>query len=281
MIYDRKTGEISEEKVFSSHAMHILYGTTLGGICLAILRLPIVNKIYGVFQKRKRSIQKIEKLAKDYDLGRIKGEYSSFNDYITRKEPRSFEHGTNIFIAPADSCLLAQTIDNGVIFKIKGRNYLLSHLLKDEKMSMEYQDGLCLIFRLRVYDYHRFCFVDDGIIQSERRINGFLDSVNMLQTGKFTLSSNYRQISCLRTSNFGDILFIEVGAMLVGRIVHTHSDMSFKKGDEKGYFEFGGSSIVLLLKKDVVKIDEDILVHSAKGIETKVEYGERIGILHA
>jgi phosphatidylserine decarboxylase len=281
MIYDRKTGEISEEKVFSSHAMHILYSTTLGGICLTILRLPIVNKIYGVFQKGKRSKKKIGKLAKDYDLGRIQGEYSSFNDYITRKESRIFERDANVFIAPADSCLLVQAIDDGVIYKIKGRNYPLSHLLKDEKLAREYQDGLCLIFRLRVYDYHRFCFVDDGIIQSERRINGFLDSVNMLQTGKFTLSSNYRQISGLKTSNFGDILFFVFVAMLVGRIVHTYSDMSFQKGDEKGYFEFGGSSIVLLLKKDAVQIDEDILLHSSKGIETKVEYGERIGIVHA
>jgi phosphatidylserine decarboxylase len=281
VIYDRKTGEIAEEKVFESGATRFLYDTVPGGVCLAFLRLPAINRLYGAFQKSGWSKKKIEKLVRDYDMGEIQSEYASFNDFITRKEARGFEGQAHVFIAPADSCMIARTIEKGVVFSIKGRNYLLSRFLGDEQKALAYEGGLCLIFRLRVYDYHRFCFVDDGIIQSEKQISGFLDSVNTNQTGRFTLSSNSRRISHLRLANFGDIVFAEVGAMLVGRIVHTYSGASFHKGDEKGYFEFGGSSIVILIKKGVVKVDDDILAYSAKGIETKVEYGERIGIKYA
>jgi phosphatidylserine decarboxylase len=130
---------------------------------------------------------------------------------------------------------------------------------------------------LRVYDYHRFYFIDDGRLKSSKRIRGFLDSVNTNVTGKFTLSSNYREVSILQTVNFDDIVFAEVGAMLVGAVRQTNSSMSFKRGEEKGYFEFGGSTIVLLLKKGIVEIDEDILKMSVRGIEVKVKVGERIG----
>jgi phosphatidylserine decarboxylase len=66
--------------------------------------------------------------------------------------------------------------------------------------------------------------------------------------------------------------------MLVGKIVHTKTGKTFTKGEEKGYFEFGGSTIVMLTKPDAVSLDEDILTESEKGIETKVSCGEKIGI---
>lgn len=283
MIYHRKTGEITQEKVYESHAMHFLYNTSLGGLCVFFLRLPFVSKLYGFFQKSRRSKMKIKKLIDDYkiNMSNFAGKYPSFNDFIIRKFLRTeFDKKSNHLIAPADSCLLVRTIDDGVILSIKDKVYTLSHFLK-EKSAQEYEGGICLIFRLRVYDYHRFCFIDDGVIISHKRIRGFLDSVNWSVTGKFTLSSNYREISFLKTANFDYIIFAEVGAMLVGRIVQTHNNENFNKGDEKGYFEFGGSSIVLFFKKDIVRIDNDILAHSAKGIETKVKYGEKIGEKYA
>ncbi|MDR2903035.1 MAG: phosphatidylserine decarboxylase [Clostridiales bacterium] len=252
MIYDRKTGETAPEKVYKSRVMAFLYGTTLGGLCVLLLRLPVVSRFYGAFNKRK-------------------------NEYFTRKEPRQFCADPNVLIAPADSCMLAFKIKDNTIFSVKGRDYALSKFLRDNALAKAYEGGTCLIFRLRVYDYHRFCHVDDGMIKSQKRVNGFLDSVNISATGRFTLSSNYRAIAQLETEHFGDIIFAEVGAMLVGRIVYADDSARFRKGDEKGYFELGGSSIVILLKKYAVKIDKDIWGNSMKHIETKVCYGERIG----
>ena len=327
MIYNRSTGEITQEKVYENRAMRFLYSTTLGGLCVLILRLPIMSRIYGAFQETKRSKAKINAMIKNYEIDmneyeecdsgdgtflltfdrKIKqkltktyrphchkenynrrnaetyaNKYSSFNDFIIRKRLHTnYCAEIDILIAPADSCALAYTIDENSMLSIKNRSYTLSRFLKDDSLAREYGGGIFLVFRLRVYDYHRFCFVDDGFVVSSKKVNGFLDSVNMDATGRFALSSNYREISLLRTSNFGNIVFAEVGAMLVGRIVQTHCGADFRKGDEKGYFEFGGSSIVMILKKGSARIDADIMAHSAKGIETKVNLGERIGMKRA
>ena len=71
---------------------------------------------------------------------------------------------------------------------------------------------------------------------------------------------------------------MEVGALLVGKIVNHHGPAPIRRGQEKGYFQFGGSTVVLLLKKDTAILDEDILENSRNGIETLVKFGEKIGI---
>ena len=68
-----------------------------------------------------------------------------------------------------------------------------------------------------------------------------------------------------------------VGALLVGRIQnHTPGDM-VRRGEEKGLFEFGGSTVIVLLEKGFAQIDPDILKNSGAGEETLVKMGERIG----
>lgn len=280
MIYDRKTNKTADEKVYEDRAMRFLYGTTLGGLCVLLLKLPIVSALYGLKQRSGRSKAKISKLIEAYDIEmkNFEADYTCFNDFFIRKRlSNDFDQEASHLIAPADSCMLAYAIRDGQIFTIKGKTYTLARFLKDAKLAQEYDGGMFLAFRLRVYDCHRFCFIDDGTIATHRRIRGFLDSVNQNMTGRFVLTSNRREISVLKTANFGNVVFAEIGAMLVGRIVQTYRNLEFRKGDEKGYFELGGSTIVLLTKKDMVNIDEDILAHSAEGIETKVCQGERIG----
>lgn len=261
--------------------MDFYYKTMLGGICRAFIRLPFVSKLYGFFQKRKKSTIKIDKFIRDYniDMSGFKGGYQSFNDFFIRKRTTdSFDKNPDFLISPVQGCVLSRTIEDGAIYSVKGKTYTLLDFLRDKDLANEYEGGIFLIFRLRVYDYHRFCFVDDGQVISNKHIRGFLDSVNIKATGKFTLSSNCRTVSRLKTANFGDVIVCEVGAMLVGQIVQTHNAACFLRGDEKGYFEFGGSTVVMLLKKGTVQIDEDIVRNSLLGIETKVDFGERVGI---
>ncbi|HBX48157.1 MAG TPA: phosphatidylserine decarboxylase, partial [Clostridiaceae bacterium] len=92
------------------------------------------------------------------------------------------------------------------------------------------------------------------------------------------LCKNKREWSIFHSQNFGDMLYIEVGATFVGSILQTYTPNSpVSKGDEKGYFKFGGSTIILIIKSDKVKIDDDILIQTKKGFETKISYGEKIG----
>lgn len=136
-----------------------------------------------------------------------------------------------------------------------------------------------MIFRLCVDDYHRYCYIDDGVKNEDIFIKGELHTVNPIALEKYNIyKRNCREYTMLHTENFGDVVQVEVGAMLVGRIKNRHWNTHyFSKGEEKGMFEYGGSTVVLLFEKDTVEVDKDILANSAKGIETAVKYGEKIG----
>ena len=133
-----------------------------------------------------------------------------------------------------------------------------------------------MIFRLCVDDYHRYSYFDSGKQEGNHHINGVLHTVRPIALSEEKVfSQNDREWTILHTDNFGDVTQIEVGAMMVGKIVNHRCCNSFIRGEEKGYFKFGGSTIVLLINN--IKIDDDILENSSSGIETIVKLGEKIG----
>jgi phosphatidylserine decarboxylase len=138
--------------------------------------------------------------------------------------------------------------------------------------------GYCLIFRLTVDNYHRYCYIDNGTKSENILFPAFCTRSIRYSREDINYKRNCREYTVLHTENFDDVVQIEVGAMMVGRIKNHHGACSFKKGEEKGMFEFGGSTIVLLVKKDILSIDGDILANSAENIETAVKMGERIAV---
>ena len=149
--------------------------------------------------------------------------------------------------------------------------------LVEKRILEDYIDGYALVFRLTTDNYHRYCYVDSGSKGINYQINGVLHTVQPISLKKYNFfKTNGREYTILNTNNFGKIIEVEVGALGIGRIVNHHEVHTFKKGEEKGYFEFGGSTIVLLVKKNTIVIDEDILENSKEGIETIVKYGEGI-----
>ena len=210
-----------------------------------------------------------------------KQDYCCYNDFFTRKikkDKRPIHMQDDVLIAPADSKLSYYRITQDTHLKIKDSIYALSDLLQNETLAQTYDGGVCLIFRLTVDDYHRYCFIDDGTKEKDVYIQGVFHTVNPIANDYYPIyKQNSRSYSLLHTKHFDDVIYMEVGAMMVGKIVN-HSLMSFHRGDEKGYFEFGGSTIVVLLKKDIVEIDEDIIQNSLNHDETRVLMGERIGI---
>ena len=151
-------------------------------------------------------------------------------------------------------------------------------MIRSGELPKKYEYEYIGIFRLCVYDYHRFHFIDDGIKSHERHINGVFHTVNPIANDVYPIyKENTREYCVHRTENFGDVIVMEVGALLVGRIVNNMEKCRTKKGAEKGYFEYGGSTVVLIFKKDAIIPDEDILVNTVAGYETKVNMGEKIG----
>ena len=176
--------------------------------------------------------------------------------------------------------------------EIKGNSYSIDKILKAPCPDF-IKGGTLLVFRLSLPDYHRYIFPAKGKLVKTQAIKGRLDSVRKDAAHFKAFSENKRVVSLLELSGMGRILHVEVGAMLVGHI-HNHvkvesifdggvnknrkqkTEYRFKAGEEKGYFSLGGSTIVELLSDKIV-IDEDLFENTGKGLETKLEIGERIG----
>lgn len=210
-------------------------------------------------------------------------EYKSFNDFFTRqilpqKRAGAASSPMDVLISPCDSRLTVYTISAGLTFDIKGGRYSTVSLLKNRPLAEEFSGGLCLVFRLSVDDYHRYCYFDDGTKGENFRINGRYYTVQQLALESVDFfKDNTREYTVMETRHFGKAVQAEIGATFVGRIKNLHGRHAFKRGEEKGLFEFGGSTIVVLLKQDVAAIDDDILENSVLGLETKVIMGEAIG----
>lgn len=290
-IYNRESKSYEIEKVLGENYLRWTYESPLGKSFLNIfLKRKIFSKLYGFFCDSKISRKKINNVIIDYNIDMNESikqskDFESFNDFFTRElhpSARPFSQNCNDFISPGDGRLLAfENIDLENIVQVKGFTYSLKELINDDSIADKYQNGTCLILRLCPIDYHRFHFVDNGTISSNNKIKGNYYSVNPIALSgiKKLFCKNKREWSILNSDNFGDILYIEVGATCVGTIKQTYSpNTKVLKGSEKGYFKFGGSTVILFLEKNKIKIDSDILSETKKNIETKVKMGETIGI---
>ncbi|MDV3166143.1 MAG: phosphatidylserine decarboxylase ['Waltheria sp.' little leaf phytoplasma] len=205
--------------------------------------------------------------------------FKSYNDFFIRVYKKiHFDASRLTFISPGEGQIRIFNINADSFFNIKNTSYHLNDLLKNDYLVQKYLNGFLVMLRLQIFDYHRYIFVDQGI-QDEKhvKIKGRLHTVNPIAFKYFNVfSENSREYTVLKTCNFGDIIQMEVGALLVGKI-NNHPIRSFQKGQEKGFFSFGGSVIVLLIEPNKIKFNQLILNNSQIGVETKVNIGETIG----
>lgn len=264
--------------------LRFLYNTHIGRVILKVLTLPVISRAVGLFLDSPFSIWLIPIMVKrnHIDLSEYeKQKYESFNDFFTRKikyPNRKFDMDEKSFVSPCDAKLSVYNIDENSVFKIKDSYYTLDDLLDEEETAHEYEGGLCLIFRLCVDDYHRFFYVDDCYEDGYRFIKGELHTVQPIAFEHYNVyKRNAREYTILVTDNFGTLIQVEVGALLVGKIKNHHKGGKQGRGYEKGMFEFGGSTVVLLVRKDKVIIDEEIVNNTNNNKETVVKAGEIIG----
>lgn len=208
-----------------------------------------------------------------------KAEYRSYNAFFTRKAaPGARPIAKDGLISPCDAKLSVYQIQKDAAFAIKGSMYTVAELLCDDALAGEFAGGMCLIFRLTVDDYHRYCYFDSGEKGENVRIPGILHTVQPIALAHCNIyKRNAREYTVMETEHFGRAVQVEVGAMMVGKIKNHHGACAFRRGEEKGYFEFGGSTIVLLLKKDAASLDSELWENTKNGLETVVKYGEKIG----
>lgn len=286
MIRTRDGETVTPKNESQAHALNALYGNAVGRGALKVLTAPALSKAVGAFMDSPASKPLIDRFVKSNNIDTsqyIMSDIDSYNAFFTRRiksGKRPVDLNREHLISPCDAKLTVCRINEDSLFAIKDSLYSAADLIGNERIAKRYTDGLCLIFRLEVDDYHRYCYIDSGVKSANVFIEGELHTVNPIALEHYDIyKRNSREVTMLRTESFGDVIQTEVGAMLVGRIKNRHGKgYHFTRGEEKGMFLFGGSTIVLLIEKDKVEIDGDILLNSAENCETVVKYGEKIGV---
>lgn len=283
MDYIDRKGKITHISTNQDCFLERLYGTLTGRVLLSILTRPFVSKLSGLFMNSRFSTFLIDSFIKKNKIRMSDYEpcfYSSYNEFFTRKikaKKRPFSKNPQILISPSDGKAVAYPIQKHSVFRIKQSYYTVESLLKNKLLAQEFADGYCVIVRLTVDDYHRYCYVADGAKGYNIAIPGIFHTVNPVALNYVKVyKENSREYTVLKSKIFGKIVQMEVGAMMVGKICNHQESGMVRKGQEKGYFEFGGSSIVLLLQKEFVNVATDILKNTEAGFETYVKMGEAI-----
>lgn len=266
-------------------ALKFLYKSVVGRFFLKALCAPSLSKACGFFLDSPLShflikpfVQKNKIDISEYQTEGIK----TFNQFFRRKikdGARPFDLDPNALCAPCDGLLSAWNIslDGGTVIPVKQSQYTVESLLKDKNLASKYFGGLCLVFRLCVDNYHRYAYADGGKKSANFFIPGRLHTVRPIALESLPVFvENAREYTTIESPVFGSLLQMEVGAMLVGRIVNFKQEANVARGEEKGFFEYGGSTIILLVQKGTAIVRGDISKNSAAGIETPVKMGERI-----
>lgn len=286
---ERKTKELKTENPPGEGFLKFLYYNPLGKLPLnLVVRKKFLTDFYGKKMSEASSKEKIKPFVQENCINMEESkksveDFTSFNDFFIRelKEgAREIDNNPEALVSPADGKVLVfNDLKETTKFFLKGDEFTIEEFLMDKDEAKKFHGGTILIIRLAPVDYHRFHFPATGQIGKSKLIDGYYYSVSPYAIKKNfrVYCENKREVSILKTEKFGDVVLSEIGATMVGGIEQTYKEGFVKKGDEKGYFFFGGSSCVLLFEKDKVQFDEDILENSKKGLETKVYMGEKIG----
>lgn len=286
--FNQKTQTWEQEQVYGEDALRFLYETRLGRwLTNTILSHPVFSKLYGSTQDLSLSARKIETFISKFNIDMTQyeaGPFNSFNDFFIRKfKPglRSYPVDSNKLGAFAEARYLAfSQLNPSQRFPVKTVALTASELLNSTSEAKPFENGPAVIARLCPVDYHRYHYPDGGKTLKAYSIHGPLHSVSpiALKQRPEILLKNERRVSILETQNFGKLAYVEIGALNVGKICQTASeDHTFERGQEKGYFLFGGSCVVVLGEPGKWHPHADIVSRTLEGFETWLPLGHELG----
>lgn len=286
MKYMDRKGNATDTDSGQDRLLNRLYTHFAGRVLVKMLSHAVVSKAGGWFLNTKLSSLFISPFVKRNQIPMSQyqtQDFASYNDFFTRKIKncnRPVIWKEDILVSPCDGKMSVYPIHSDSHFYIKNTYYTVDSLLRSQKLAAFFREGTACVFRLTVDDYHRYCYMDDGIKSRNYRIPGVLHTVNPIANDVYPIyKENTREYCLLKSKQFGTMLIMEVGALMVGKINNYHQESIVKKGQEKGRFEFGGSTIIVLLQKNRALLDPDLFRNTEKGYETIVKMGEQIGKL--
>ena len=288
--YDRDARVVKTESVYGEKWVRFAYENPAGRFFVWLLaRRAFFSRWYGWKMNQPASalrvIPFISKYGVDVDeFAKSAFDFKSFNEFFYRalkSEARPIASGERVAVMPADGRHLAfADVDAAAGFYVKGQKFSLGELLGDAALAQKFAGGAMLISRLCPVDYHRFHFPVAGMPGESRLINGWLYSVSpiALRRNLRYLVENKREVTLIESANFGTVAMIEVGATNVGSIKQSFvPGRAVTKGEEKGFFAFGGSCVITRFERGRIRFDADLLAQSAECVETYAKMGDRLG----
>ena len=289
MYWDRYEQKIREDQIYADWFIKFCYEHPLGKKLLDyVFAKRKINILYGIYKNSKFSFKQIQKDIYDYDIDMDlyeNGPFKNYSEFFLRKFKqgiRAFDENPRIMGAFAEGRVLGyEQITLKHQYPVKGAYLSADKLLNDKELAQEFIGGPIIIIRLCPIDYHHFHFPDKGKIIKSWKVGGIYHSVNVLalkNKGDIFID-NERQITLMETENFGKLAYIEVGAMCVGKIIQEDPSLTeFDKGQLKGHFEFGASTLILLGQEGKWRPSEDILIHSLENRESYIKLGDEIAL---
>ena len=289
--YDRHSGEIRTEQIYGEASLRWVYESALGGLALeSVVKRAFFSRFYGWLMARPGSRRRIGPFLERYgvdpgDFADPVESYLSFNDFFIRRlrpEARPIDPSPDSVVFPADGRHLGfQDVSELPGIYAKGQRLPLTELLGDASLAQRFARGSLVISRLCPVDYHRFHFPVSGVSEAPRLINGPLYSVNPIALSRRIgiLGENKRVVTRFQSDRVGEVLILEIGATNVGSIVQTSGPGArVAKGDEKGYFAFGGSMTMALFEPGRLRLDASLVEQSRMGMESYARMGEPMGV---
>jgi len=288
--YDRATRALRVEPVHAEAFLWWSYNTRLGqAMTDLLLSRQIVSRLYGWLLKRSWSRGKIPRFVRDMkvdvnELLRPLDAFTDFNDFFTREidlSTRPVNDDPGVCIAPTDGKILAHpAVPLDKTFRIKRGIFNLRAFLRDNALAEKYANGAMVISRLTLRDYHHVHFPDSGTPRMAVAIDGKCYAGGPYATRSLVpfYTENHRMLTLFDSDHFGEIAIIEVGALTVGSIQQRYDPgCRVPRGAPKGFFELGGSTVVLLFEKGAIRLDDDLCSNSEAGVETYVRFGDSVG----
>lgn len=288
--YDRYRHRIEREQVYAAALLNWAYNTRLGRWTLEILlKRRCFSRLYGWYCRQPISRRRIRSFVKKLRIETTEipeplESYGSFHAFFTRAidpEKRPVRSESHLCIAPSDSKVLAyEGVGAQVTFRVKQSEFNLESFLADPILAGEYDGGSLAIGRLSFRDYHHFHFPDSGVPGQTISIPGTLHAGGPYAVQRLVpfYADNHRTLTPFASDHFGPMLIVEIGAMAVGSICQTFQPgLRVGKGERKGFFAPGGSTVVLLFRPGAIAFDEDIVVNTERGMETFIRMGDSIG----
>jgi phosphatidylserine decarboxylase len=209
--------------------------------------------------------------------------YKTFNQFFARHvkpgyRPVAAPHSHSVVVAPADAVFLGQwPICAESTIRVKGLRWTIAQLLDGSPYADRFANGVFTHSGLRTFDYHRWHAPVEGCVVEARVIKGqaYLDVNTVEKDGIVSLTAvegtGYQFVQMrglvVLDSPVGLVACLPVGMAQVSSVVITAEvGRTLRKGEEMGYFQFGGSDFVMLFEACAqVDLRCEMEAHSLQG----------------